>query len=200
MAPEYHALDVRPLMQRGVVQQAGSTEGNVLRIDRDVFDALFPELKLKPVEQSVYLQFHRNSYGRGLNCAQVSSPALCRLCNVSHSTVRTTIHALCVKGCLQQVRRGIQHDPPIYRVLLPAEILSRKTRSRTMLRPFPAEMSEVGPRLLTFAELSIRSQEQSETLIGGPGLSETVSNTMTHPSRPGDEPLEGESRDDRRMV
>ena len=119
---KYHPFDIRPLIENGTIQRV-SFGGDILELGRGVLDVLFPRLKLKPVEQAVYLHLYSRSYGNGLNCAQVSSTELCDLCNISHSTVRTAIQSLCAKNCVKVVREAIQHDPAIYRVMLPSETL-----------------------------------------------------------------------------
>jgi len=88
-----HPLDVRQLIKDGKIVGA-RIEENAFAIDRDIFDVLIPRINLTPVEQAVYLQLYRHAYGRGLNCAQLSNSEIQRLCNLSHSTVRTTLRKL----------------------------------------------------------------------------------------------------------
>ncbi len=154
---KYHPFDIRPLIENGTIQRV-SLEGDILELGRDVLDVLFPRLKLKPVEQAVYLQLYSRSYGHGLNCAQVSSSELCELCNISHSTVHTTIQALCAKNCVQLVREAIQHDPPIYRVRLASEALEYEDERPVSFTAVALPLSSSDQRVFTFAELYARAQ------------------------------------------
>jgi len=156
-----HPLDVTSLVEEGRIQ-AASVGAGTFAMDCDVVDGLFTRLKLKPVDQAVYLQFYRHSYGRGLNCAQVSTAQLCRLCNISHATARKTVHTLCAAGCLQQIRSGIQHDPPIYRVMLPGEMPNCQAARRHALQPLPRPLPGEGTGPLTFAMLSEQWSNHTE--------------------------------------
>ena len=124
-----HPMDVRHLLKDGKIT-AARVEENAFNIDRDIFDVLFPRLSLMPIEQAVYLQLYRHSFGRGLNCAQLSNSELQQLCNVSHSTVREAVKKLITKGCIRVVRPGIQHEASIYRVLVPSEVLRYDSATR----------------------------------------------------------------------
>ncbi len=118
-----HPMDVRQFIQEGTIA-AARIEENTFIVDRDIFDVLFPRLGLVPIDQAVYMQLYRHSFGRGLNCAQLSNTELQRLCNVSHTTVRGAIKRLLKKKCLKVVRPGFQHEARIYRVMLPSEVLN----------------------------------------------------------------------------
>ncbi len=127
--PLRHPMDVRQLLDDGTITAARIDE-NSFNIDRDIFDVLFPRLGLKPIDQAVYLQLYRHSFGRGLNCAQLSNTELQRLCNVTHTCVRNAIKRLSAKGCLKLVREGFQHYARIFRVMLPNEILDYDSATR----------------------------------------------------------------------
>jgi len=145
-----HPLDVTPLIQSGAICST-PFHGRTHAVDWDGLDRLFERLGLKPVEQTVYMHFYRNAYGRGLNCAQLPTRVLCRLCSISHATARKAIRTLCSHGCLRQVRAGIQHDAPIYQVRLPREVLGLREpppQSELPLR----NIGQTG-RALTFSEL-----------------------------------------------
>jgi len=129
-----HPKDVRRLLEDGTIA-AARIEDNVLATDRDVFDVLFPRLRLTPIEQAVYLQLFRHSYGRGLNAAQLSNSELRRLCNVSHTCVRGALKRLAERGCVQLLRAGVQHEANIYRVLLPSEILNYESATKVRFKP-----------------------------------------------------------------
>jgi len=196
---KYHPFDIRPLIENGTIQRV-SLEGDILELGRDV---LFPRQKLKPVEQAVYLQLYSRSYGYGLNCAQVSSSELCELCNISHSTVRTTIQALCAKNCVQLVREAIQHDPPIYRVVLPPEALEYEDECSVSFTPIPLPLSYSDKRVFTFAELYARTQSIRPTpqpsAIKFPPVHATDVPPNAEPV-PGKAYSEVESRDDGGMI
>ena len=127
--PRLHPMDVRRLLEEGTIA-AANIEENAFGIDRDIFDVLFPRLGLRPIDQAVYLQLYRHSFGRGLNCAQLSNTELQRLCNVAHTCVRGAIRRLTEKGCLKQVRPAFQHQARIYRVFLPSEVLQYDSATR----------------------------------------------------------------------
>jgi len=129
-----HPKDVRPLLQDGTIA-AAKIEDNYIIADRDVFDVLFPRLRLTPIEQAVYLQLFRHSYGRGLNAAQLSNSELRRLCNVSHTCIRGALKRLMERGCVKLVRAGVQHEANIYRVLLPSEILNYESATKVKFKP-----------------------------------------------------------------
>ena len=137
-APRFHPMDVRQLLEQGAIA-AADIEENTFSIDRDIFDVLLPRLGLKPIDQAVYLQLYRHSFGRGLNCAQLSNTELQRLCNVSHTCVRGAIKRLVEKGCLKLVRPGFQHEARIYRVLLPSEVLQYDSATRVSYRSLNAD-------------------------------------------------------------
>ena len=132
-ALKLHPMDVRQLVKDGKIA-AARVEDNAFSIDRDVFDVLFPRLGLMPVEQAIYLQLYRHSFGRGLNCAQVSNAELQQLCSVSHSTARQAIRRLVQKKCVQLVRPGIQHEACIFRVFLPHEVLQYESSTKVSYR------------------------------------------------------------------
>jgi len=136
--PKLHPLDVRHLLEQGTIA-AADIEENAFAIDRDIFDVLFPRLGLKPIDQAVYLQLYRHSFGRGLNCAQLSNTELQRLCNVSHTCVRGAMKRLMEKGCLKLVRPGFQHEARIYRVLLPREVLEYDSATRVSYKTLHTE-------------------------------------------------------------
>jgi predicted transcriptional regulator len=153
-------MDVRPLLADGTIA-AAHLRDNTVSIDRDIFDVLFPRLNLKPTEQAVYLQLYRHSFGRGLNSAQLSNAELQRLCNISHSCVRTALRKLRDKGCLERVRPGIQHDASIYRVLLPSELLEYDSTTKV-------EYRDLDPKRL--AEAAQREEPEPEPEYEGPAL------------------------------
>ncbi|NQT19191.1 MAG: hypothetical protein HQ592_05765 [Planctomycetes bacterium] len=130
-APRLHPMDVRQLLEEGTITTA-RIEENSFGIDRDIFDVLFPRLGLKPVDQAVYVQLYRHSFGRGLNCAQLSNTELQRLCNVTHTCIRKAIRRLMEEGCLQIVREGFQHNARIFRVMLPGEVLDYDSATRAV--------------------------------------------------------------------
>ena len=133
-----HPMDIRQLLKDGKIS-AAHLEENTFLIDRDIFDVLFPRLSLMPIEQAVYLQLYRHSFGRGLNCAQLSNSELQQLCNVSHSTVREAVKKLIKKGCVKLLRAGIQHEASIYRVLLPREIVRYDSATKVSYKPIEAK-------------------------------------------------------------
>ena len=135
---QLHPMDVRKLLKNGKIS-AARLEENTFPIDRDIFDVLFPRLGLMPVAQAVYLQLYRHSFGRGLNCAQISNSALQQLCNVSHSTVRGAVKKLIKKGCVKLVRAGIQHEASIYRILLPREVVRYDSATKVSYTPIEAK-------------------------------------------------------------
>ena len=130
---KFHPMDIRLLLKEGKISSA-RVEDNTFNTDRDIFDVLFPRLRLLPIEQSVYLQLYRHSFGRGLNCAQLSNSELQQLCNVSHSTVREAIKKLTDKGCIKQIRAGIQHEASIYRIMLPHEVLHYDSATKVLYK------------------------------------------------------------------
>jgi len=137
-APALHPMDVRRLLKDGKIS-AARIEENAFGIDRDIFDVLFPRLSFTPIDQAVYMQLYRHAFGRGLNCAQLSNAELQQLCNVSHSTVRTSLKRLAKKGCVKLVRPGVQHDACIYRVLLPSEVLHYESATKVNYRTLEAQ-------------------------------------------------------------
>ena len=84
-----------------------------------------------PIEQSLYLQLYRRSYGRDCNFCRVARAELCSHIGLSQRRFNRALGGLVAKGhvrLLQRDRRGT-----LYRVLLPDEIAGRRPGSRVLL-------------------------------------------------------------------
>lgn len=115
---EHKSISPRPL-------RLGKVEilTNYTKFDNDVLDIFAREQT--PVEQAIYHQFYRLSYGTGRNYCQVGMGALAKACKIRSSakTVKKAIANLLKKGHLTLLApAGLDKKGSVYRVNLPCEL------------------------------------------------------------------------------
>ncbi|MBN2359570.1 MAG: hypothetical protein JXR83_08940 [Deltaproteobacteria bacterium] len=133
-----------------------------------VFDELLP--RLSPIEQVLYLQLYRRSYGEERNFCRVARRELCRDAGLSLRRFNRALAGLVRHGAvalLQRNRRGT-----FYRVRLPREISGQQPGSEVLLG-----------RIEQTAEQPVRTRPER-----GPGRPRPAAD-RSHKMQPDDRPL-----------
>jgi len=111
---------------------------------KQVFDELLP--RLAPIEQLLYLQLYRRSYGDERNCCRVARRELCQATGFSLRRFNRALAGLVKQGAVRMLQRDRQGT--FYRVLLPREmaglqpghdVLLGRLRSAESVTPEPAQ-------------------------------------------------------------
>jgi len=99
--------------------------GESVSFPREIFDQFLR--KMEPIEQSVYLQLFRLSFGAGRNFCRVSKKELAERSNMSLVRLNASLEGLVKKGFTRPLHRSVRGT--LWRVFHPAE-LGEKTAYR----------------------------------------------------------------------
>ncbi len=111
-----------PLFQYKDKWLGGSLFEGGVTVPASVFDLLGPVLG--PVEQAVYIQMFRLSYGKEKNWCRVGKRELGQRTGLSDRRLNASLDGLVTKGVIGPLHRNTKGT--LYRIYLPAEILENK--------------------------------------------------------------------------
>jgi len=93
-------------------------KGKMVGVPEEVFENLFK--KLEPIEQSVYLQLFRLSYGAGRNFLRIGKKELSEKTNLSLLRLNSALEGLVKKGMVKPIHRSVRGT--LWRVYHPQEL------------------------------------------------------------------------------